>query len=198
MTDFRATILIIDDSVKNLKLITHFLEDRGYETMTAQNGRDGLQKAARGKPDLILLDIMMPDMDGNEVCRRLQSIEHTRDIPIIFLTAKGATEDIVQGFRDGAVDYVLKPFQPEELAARVNTHIRLKNTIAALESALKEIKTLRRMLPICCICKKIRNDTGYWNQIESYITAHSETEFTHSICPDCARIHYPDIAVYPD
>jgi DNA-binding response OmpR family regulator len=146
-------------------------------------------------PDLILLDIMMPDMDGHEVCRRLKTNQETRGIPIIFLTSKTRPEDIVAGFRLGAVDYVKKPFQAEELTARVDTHVRLKKTISRLETALKEIKTLKGLLPICSACNRIRDDKGDWNQIAEYISNHTEATFTHGICPDCAAKLYPDIVL---
>jgi len=129
------------------------------------------------------------------VCRRLQSNEETRGIPSIFLSAKSAPEDIIAGFKLGAVDYVTKPFRPEELTARVNTHIRLKKTITELENALREIKTLKGLLPICASCKKIRDDKGYWNQIEEYITVHSEATFSHGVCPECIKKLYPELNI---
>jgi response regulator RpfG family c-di-GMP phosphodiesterase len=146
-------------------------------------------------------------MDGYEVCRQLKGSPHTRDIPIIFISAMDAVEDKVKGFTLGGVDYITKPFRMEEVLARVTTHLALRSlqleleekntnlaeTNAALERALGEIKTLRGILPICCSCKKIRDDQGYWNQIEVYIRSHSQAEFSHGICPDCAQKLYPDL-----
>ncbi len=193
----RAKILIVDDEKVNIDVLVGLLKD-DYKTVAAKNGEQAFKRLEKPPlPDVILLDIMMPGMDGYEVCRRLNAGEETRGIPVIFLSAKGASEDVVTGFKAGAVDYVVKPFRPEELTARVNTHIRLKKTISALEKALKEIKTLKGMLPICSSCKKIRDDHGYWNQIESYIMDHSEAEFTHGICPECAKKLYPDLDI-PD
>ncbi len=191
----RAKILIVDDEKFNIDVLVGLLKSH-YRTIAAKNGEQALLLLEKPPlPDLILLDIMMPDMDGYEVCRRIQSNEKTSNIPVIFLTAKNTGEDIIQGFKMGAVDYVTKPFRPQELTARVNTHIRLKKTISELESALNEIKTLKGMLPICSSCKKIRDDKGYWNQIETYILDHSEAEFTHGICPDCARKLYPNMNI---
>ncbi len=188
-------ILIVDDEKFNIDVLVGMLNPF-YRTIAAKNGGQALRRLEKPPlPDLILLDIMMPEMDGYEVCRRIQSNEKTSNIPVIFLTAKGTTEDIIRGFKMGVVDYVTKPFCPEELTARVNTHIRLQKTISELERALNEIKTLKGMLPICSSCKKIRDDKGYWNQIETYIVAHSEAEFTHGICPECAKKLYPGMNI---
>ena len=191
----RGTILIVDDEITNLDLLVGLLKPH-YKTIAATNGDRALRRLRKGPlPDLILLDVVMPDMNGFEVCRRLKADKGTRHIPVIFLTARDSSGDIVSGFNAGAVDYVTKPFRPEELRARVDTHMRLTKTISAYENALKEIKTLKGMLPICSACKKIRDDRGYWNQLEDYIMAHSEAEFTHGICPECIKIHYPDFDI---
>ncbi len=191
----RAKILIVDDEKINIDVLVGLLKPY-FKTIAAKNGEQALRRLEKPPlPDLILLDIMMPDMDGYEVCRRIQSNQKTSNIPVIFLSAKGTAEDIIQGFKVGAVDYVTKPFRPEELTARVNTHIRLKKTISELKNALKEIKTLKGMLPICSSCKKIRDDKGYWNQIEAYIVSHSEAEFTHGICPECIKKLYPNVNI---
>ncbi len=191
----QAKILIVDDENVNIDVLVGLLKAH-YRIITAKNGAQALRRLEnKPLPDLILLDIMMPDMDGYEVCRRIKSNQETSHIPVIFLTAKGTAEDVIQGFKLGAVDYVTKPFRPEELTARVDTHIQLKKTISELQSALNEIKTLKGMLPICSTCKKIRDDQGYWNQIEAYIMAHSEAEFTHSICPECIKKLYPNVKI---
>ena len=191
-----AKVLIVEDEKINVDVLVGLLKPF-CRTVVAKDGEQAFKRMKNPPlPDLILLDIIMPEMDGYEVCRRLKSDENTCDIPVIFLTAKSATEDIIAGFKLGAVDYVTKPFNPAELIARVNTHIQLKKTISALENALKEIKTLKGLLPICCSCKKIRDDKGYWNQIESYIMARSEVEFTHGICQECAKKLYPDLDIF--
>lgn len=188
-----ARILIVDDEEINIDVLVGLL-GREYRLNIAANGEQVFQRmAAAPLPDLILLDIVMDGMDGYEVCRRLKADPATQDIPVIFLTARKATEDAVAGFRLGAVDFITKPFQPEELAARVGTHIRLRRVVVELEQALEEIKTLRGILPICSFCKRIRDDQGYWKQLEEYIHQHSEAEFSHSICRECARKYYPDL-----
>lgn len=114
-------ILVIDDEELTMQLISILLERRGYEVIKAYRAEDGLRKAYRNHPDLILLDIMMPDMDGWEVCRRLRELS---DVPIIFLTAKDDVRDVVKGLEMGADDYIVKPYDNNELAARVKTHLR--------------------------------------------------------------------------
>jgi len=118
-------ILLVDDVPANLSVLTSALEPQGYEVFAAPSGTIALQIATKAKPDLILLDIMMPELDGLETCRRLKQNETTREIPVIFITARAELESVVEGFRAGGVDYVVKPFQTEEVLSRVQTHLRL-------------------------------------------------------------------------
>jgi two-component system, OmpR family, KDP operon response regulator KdpE len=114
-------ILVIDDEETTVQLISMLLERRGFEVVKAFSAEDGLRKAYRHQPDLVLLDVMMPDMDGFEVCRRLRDMS---DMPIIFLTARDETQDVVRGLEIGADDYVPKPYDNDELIARVRAHLR--------------------------------------------------------------------------
>lgn len=114
-------ILVIDDEVTTVNLITMLLERKGFEVIKANNAEEGLRRAYRHQPDLVLLDIMMPDMDGWEVCRRLRDLS---DVPIIFLTALDSVKDIVHGLEIGADDYITKPFDHDELVARIRAHLR--------------------------------------------------------------------------
>jgi DNA-binding response OmpR family regulator len=168
----KKLILIVDDNPENRKVLGSLLTKNGYEVGSASDGFKALKFIENILPDLILLDVMMPGLDGFEVCKKLKNNFPTKHIPIIFLTAKSNTEDIVKGFKVGGVDYVSKPFNSEELLARVNTHI--------------EMKILRGFLPICSKCKKIRDDEGYWHSVEEYISEHSEIEFSHGLCKTCA------------
>ena len=120
-----SRILVIEDEPANIQTLSTLLKERGYQINIATNGRQGLEVLERIRPDLILLDIMMPEIDGFETCRRIKASTAWREIPIIFLTAKTDTADIVRGFELGAVDYVAKPFNAHELLARVNTHLTL-------------------------------------------------------------------------
>jgi len=206
-------ILVVDDIRKNIQLLGSVLGKEGYAVSYATDGAKALEMAASERFDVILLDIMMPEMDGFEVCRRLKQNPETEDATILFLTAKSEQSDIVRGLQEGAVDYLTKPFNTTELLVRVETHMALREAKANLlrskaeleqknrdlevllkenQKALAEIKTLRGILPICSSCKKIRDDEGYWTQIESYIQARSLAEFSHSLCMDCAKKLYPD------
>lgn len=122
----RYTILIVDDVPKNIELAANILQAKNYNITFATSGEAALEKVKSIDFDLILLDVMMPGMDGFEVCRLLKENSNTKDIPIIFLTAKSETENVVKGFELGAVDYVTKPFSTEELLARVKTHIDIR------------------------------------------------------------------------
>ncbi len=126
-------ILIVDDTMENVQLLGGFLKKEGYQISMAQNGLQALESVKVVPPDLILLDIMMPEMDGYEICKRLKADPETKEIPIIFLTAKIETEDILKGFRLGAVDYLTKPYNMEELAARSNAHLELRRARKEIE-----------------------------------------------------------------
>jgi len=195
-----AHILIVDDLPRNLQVLALLLDKAGYRVSMAMDGAQALAMVAEEAPDLVLLDVMMPGTDGLEVIRRLKALEAHRDIPVIFLTARAELEDLEEGFRLGAVDYVTKPFRGGELLARVATHVSLKRALErerqlrrSLEESLAQVKTLTGLLPICARCKKVRDDNGYWNQIETFIEAHSDVDFTHGICPECSHVLYPEM-----
>jgi diguanylate cyclase (GGDEF)-like protein/PAS domain S-box-containing protein len=135
------TILIVDDTPANLGVAVDYLEGKGFTVLVAQDGEEGLQRAQLVLPDLILLDVMMPGIDGFETCRHLKKIESTRDIPVIFMTALSDTENKVKAFAAGAVDYVSKPFQVEELLARVSTHLTLRSAQKLLATQNAELLT---------------------------------------------------------
>ena len=126
-------VLIVDDTVQNIQVLGTVLREQNYQINVAQNGLQALESVEKVRPDLILLDVMMPEMDGFEACKRLKANDQTKDIPIIFLTAKVETEDVVRGFDLGAVDYVTKPFNATELLARVHTHLELQRLRRELE-----------------------------------------------------------------
>ena len=208
-----ATIQIVDDKPENLTLLSSVLVKHGYEVRTSITGDLALASAKKYPPDLILLDIMMPDMNGYEVCQQLKADERTHEIPVIFLSALTETLDRVKAFSTGGVDYISKPFQVEEVLARVETHLTIRNLQmelqeknaqlemkneqlqeknVQLQEALDNIKTLKGFIPICASCKKIRDDEGFWEQVEVYVRDHTEAEFSHGICPDCAHELYPE------
>ena len=131
-------LLIVDDTPQNLQVLGGILREQGYKLSVAQSGAQALEVAHRVLPELILLDVMMPEMDGFEVCRQLKADPATAEIPVIFLTAKTEAEDVVRGFELGAVDYVTKPFNPPELLQRVQTHLELALLRRELEKQVEE------------------------------------------------------------
>lgn len=135
-------ILIVDDTIKNLQLLGTVLKEENYRIAIANNGNQAVLIASKALPDLILLDVMMPGLNGYETCKKLKEIESTKNIPIIFLTAKSEIEDIIVGFKAGAVDYITKPFNVYELKARVKTHIELKISKDLLEESNRKLEKL--------------------------------------------------------
>lgn len=174
----KPLILVVDDNPQNIQFLGSLLIAQEYEIGVAQNGVLALNFIKERLPDLILLDVMMPEMDGIEFCSALKQNVKYSHIPVIFLTAKTETEDIVKGFEVGGVDYVTKPFISAELLARVKTHL--------------EISYLKSFIPICAHCKKIRDDDGIWSSIEEYFHKHTNSLFSHGICEDCIKIVYKD------
>lgn len=188
-----SRILIVDDERYNIKVLTEFLRE-DYKIMAAKNGQQAIQATlGDNPPDLILMDIMMPEMDGYEACKTIKQNGKTSHIPVIFVTAMSEAMDDARSFEVGGVDYITKPFNPVTVRARVNTHITLRKQQLQLEQALAEVKTLSGFLPICSFCKKIRDDEGYWQQLEQYISEHSEALFTHGFCEECAEKHYGEL-----
>ena len=149
----------------------------------------------------------MPDMNGIEACRRIKADASFHDTPVIMVTAKTEAHVLAEAFAAGATDYITKPFKPVELLARVRSALALKRETDArktreqellasnheLQRAIQEIHVLRGLLKICSFCKKIRNDQGGWQQIEIYIREHSEAEFSHGACGECAEKHYHEV-----
>ncbi len=141
-----ATILIIDDQPKNLAVIGDYLMECGFTVIVSQSGAGGLRRARGVRPDLILLDIVMPDMDGFETCRRLKEDGSTRDIPVIFMTALTGVEDKIKGFELGGVDYITKPINHEEVIARVRTHLQIGNQKKQLELQASNLVNINVLL----------------------------------------------------
>ena len=201
-----SDVLVVDDTRENLRLLIRILAESGYKVRPVTNGRMAVTAAQIVPPDLILLDIMMPDMDGFEVCTALKKDERTRDIPIIFISALDEISDKVRAFDEGGVDYITKPFEAGEVLARVNTHLTIRNLQKTLQiqnnqlqeknrelqQALNSVNTLSGLLPICAHCKKIRDDSGYWQDVEIYIRDHSDAVLSHGLCPDCIVDLYPE------
>lgn len=133
-SNYRSRILIVDDTPKNIQVLGTILRQEGYQINIAQDGLKAIHMAEKVFPDLVLLDVMMPDIDGYETCLRLRQSPETKDIPIIFLTARKEPEDIVKGFEVGGIDYISKPFNSIELLARIRTHLDLWHKTRQLQS----------------------------------------------------------------
>jgi CheY-like chemotaxis protein len=189
----RMKILIAEDDAISRRMLEVFLIRWGYQVVLATDGAEAWRVLESGDPPrLAILDWMMPVMDGIEICRRVREVRRASPAYIILLTARGGSEDIVRGLEAGADDYVTKPFNQEELHARVRVGVRvvelqatLAGRVGELERALAGVKQLQGLLPICCYCKKIRDDRNYWQQVEGYISSHSDVQFSHGVCPEC-------------
>jgi len=194
-------ILIVDDVPENVEILYSVLEQDNYRFAIALNAAEMYKAIEKEVPDLVLLDVMLPDGDGFSLAEDILSVHSDRYLPIIFITARAHLEDKVRGFEAGGVDYITKPFDEAEVSVRVKTHVELKlareqqaTLILQLQQALEEVKQLRGIIPICAHCKKVRNDDGYWMQVEHYVSEHSEAEFSHGLCPVCMQEMYPHLS----
>lgn len=186
-------ILIADDERVSRRLLELTLAAWGHEVIVTEEGAAAWAVLeGEDPPSLAILDWMMPGMDGIEICRRVRQRQSPPHPYIILLTAKSSKANIVEGLIAGANDYVTKPFDRDELRARVHvgeTVVDLQEKLAArvieLEEALAQVRVLQGILPICSYCKHVRDDKDYWQSVECYISEHSETKFSHGICPTC-------------
>ena len=192
-------ILIVDDAPDQLRALVEILSGFPCRVLQAASGPQALALALREKPDLIVLDILMPHMDGLAVLRELKKNQAHEDTPVVFLTSRAGMDDIVAGFEEGAADYIPKPFHGAELLARLKAHLGLKLArdreralLAELRATAEQIHDLSGLIPICAHCKKIRNDSGFWQQVEEYVSRRSSVQFSHSLCPECSPIYFPD------
>lgn len=194
-------VLIAEDDLTSRAMLAAVLKKNGHEVVETTNGLEAWEELQEpGAPVLVILDWMMPGMDGLEVVRRVRSLQTDRPPYIIMLTTKVEKADIIGGLDAGANDYLAKPFDVGELRARIEVGRRmvemqeaLVSKIAELRQAFDQIKTLSGLVPICASCKKIRDDKGFWNHLESYIETHTDALFSHGICPECAKKLYPDL-----
>jgi len=186
-------VLIADDDPVSLRGLLGLLQSWGYEVLVADNGIDALSVlAAPGAPRLALIDWEMPGVNGPDLCRRVRGWHSTDSPYLILLTSRSSPGDVVAGLDAGADDYLVKPFDPGELRARVHAGARimelqsgLAEKIAQLETALSKVRRLSGLLPICAYCKAIRDDSDYWHRVEEYVSEHADVQFSHGICPNC-------------
>ncbi len=186
-------VLVAEDDPTTRRLLDALLRQWGYNVTSCADGDTAWSSLlVKDAPSLALLDWQMPGLDGTEVIRRAREGLPGRDLYFILLTSKATTDDVVAGFGAGADDYLVKPFQPPELRARMRAGQRvldlqeaLRLQVHQLEEALANIKQLQGLLPMCSYCKKIRDDRDYWTGVESYFATHTGAQFSHGICPDC-------------
>ena len=212
MTGNQHRILVIDDEQDIRSTMERLLTSEGYSVKTAANGNKALELLAPGSCELIITDICMPGLDGMEFMKKARKVDE--DLEFIVLTGFGTVETAVAALRDlGAFEYLMKPLHDMDaflnVVGRALERKRLRNDNRALigeltrrneeletrnrelQKALNEIDTLRGIIPICANCRKIRDDEGYWNDLEAYMAKHSQVEFSHGLCPECMGVLYP-------
>jgi phosphoserine phosphatase RsbU/P len=186
-------ILVADDEAVSRFALEDTLAEWGYDVTGADDGLTAWEILQRpDAPELAILDWEMPGFSGPELCRKVRDLASVRSPYLMLLTHRSGTSNIVAGLKSGANDYLSKPFQEEELAARLDIagkmmelQQRLADRVEELERERAQVKTLRGLLPICGWCKKIHSDGDYWQRLEEYVGAHTEVSFTHSMCPAC-------------
>lgn len=235
----RMEILIVEDSHTQAEQLRHVLEIHGYKVTVTYNGEEALKYLQKTKPTIVISDVMMPGIDGYELCRQIKHLDGFQSLPVILLTQLSSPHDIIRGLECGADHFITKPYNKDYLLSHiqyivVNRQLR-KSTMSdlgieiffagqkhfltsdriqildllfstyeavmqknyeleqinqKLQKSLETIKRLSGLIPICSRCKKIRNDKGYWQQLEVYLKEHSDAEFTHGLCPDCEKELY--------
>ena len=196
-------VLIADDDPVSRRLLQAALEKWGYEASAVVNGMAAWDAMQESQPaQLLILDWLMPQIDGLELCRRARKMKSLQSSYIILLTSRATKSDVVQGLESGADDYITKPFDPGELRARVQVGKRvidlqtaLADRLHHLEEAMARVTQLQGLLPICCYCKKVRDDKNYWHQVENYVARHVDVRFSHGVCPDCIGRLRKDLAI---
>ena len=186
-------VLIAEDDALSRRVLEDTITRSGYDLVVTTDGLQAWEALQQeDAPLLAILDWMMPGMDGLQICRKVRESPAPVPTYLILVTTRERKEDIVAGLEAGANDYITKPFDRAELLARVRVGVRvvelqqsLAGRVSQLQEALAHVKQLQGILPICCYCKKVRNDQKYWQKVEDYIGEHSEVAFSHGICPEC-------------
>jgi CheY-like chemotaxis protein len=186
-------VLVADDDRIAAAVLAQTLSRWEFDVTVVADGTEAWRHLeGASAPTLAVLDRMMPGLDGAEVCRRVRRDLPNANMYLVLLTSLDSGQDVVSGLDAGADDYVTKPFDVDELRARINVGVRvvslqekLSQRVLELQAALANVKQLHGLLPICSYCKRIRGDDQYWQQVESYIAARSDAQFSHGICPPC-------------
>jgi len=188
-------ILLVDDEYLVANRIKRTFKELGYRNLSqASNGKEAIEKTLEIEPDCIIMDIEMPEMSGIEATRIIQE---KRPTPVIMLTAYKSAALVKKATEAGVSGYLIKPLQTElidrTMMIAIAPHqdlMEVRHLNSKLKKAMEEIEALRGIIPICCECKNIRNDDGYWQSVEKYIMEHSRAQFSHSLCPGCAEKLY--------
>ena len=186
-------VLIAEDDAVSNEMLVFLLKQWGYQAVSAYDGAEAWETLQQDDaPPLAILDWLMPQLDGLEVCRRARAHPDLKGLYLIMLTSMTRSDEIVAGLQSGADDYVIKPFKAPELHARIDAGARmvalqaeLDERVSELEKALSEVKQISGIVPICSYCKKIRDETNYWERVEDYFARHTAAKFSHSFCPEC-------------
>jgi sigma-B regulation protein RsbU (phosphoserine phosphatase) len=196
-------ILIAEDDPVPRTVLERTLSKWGHEVVSTGDGAEAWQVLQQeDAPKLAILDWIMPGMDGPDVCRKVRDLVRQEPAYIILLTSKQQKQDVVVGLDSGADDYVIKPFDQQELKSRIRVGERmlalqqkLADRVRKLEEALAQVTELRGLLPICSYCRKIRDDKNYWHEVETYLSVHTDVHFSHGICPSCwSNVVEPELA----
>jgi YesN/AraC family two-component response regulator len=199
------SILYVEDEEVTRSAVARMLRRRVLNVYEAENGREGLDLYKQYRPDIVISDIRMPVMDGMEMSKEIKALN--KNSKIILTTAHSDASILINSIEVGIDKYIMKPLDIASLFSAVEKcaenivlekKIQQQNKekdelIAKLQDALDNVKNLSGLLPICSSCKKIRDDKGYWQQIESYIREHSDAQFSHGVCPDCLKKLYPNL-----
>jgi len=196
----KTNILIVDDRPENLVALDAVLDRPDRNIVRASSGQQALALMLDHEFAVVLLDVQMPEMNGFEAAGLMRGNRRTRGVPIIFVTAINKDQAFVfRGYEAGAVDYLSKPLDPVILESKVQVFCdlyrqrrvierqveELEERGRLLQQRLDEIETLRGLLPMCAWCRKVRNDEGFWESLEAYVSARMDADLTHGICPDC-------------
>jgi DNA-binding response OmpR family regulator len=185
--------LVADDDRTTAAILKRTVERWGLSVVVAHDGLEAWDILQQDTGIMLaLLDWMMPGTDGPELCRRIRREQSRAHTYVLLLTARDSRADLIAGLDAGADDYLIKPFDPEELRARVHVGLRvlalqerLADRVVELEAALSRVNRLHGLLPICSYCKSVRTDQNYWEQVEDYLSQHTDVQFSHGICPAC-------------
>jgi DNA-binding response OmpR family regulator len=204
-------VLVVEDDPFFQRILCKRMSAEGYQVTAASDGREGMKAIVTAEPDLVISDWMMPEVDGLELCQSVKTGLREAAPYFILLTAKGEISDKLLALETGADDYLVKPCDQGELIARVRAGLKiveltqqLRRTTAELDAAKAALASVHRdgahlgeNIPICSFCKKVRDHDGIWHDIDRYLTSIAQADFSHGVCPDCRRSHYPSITPKP-